>query len=81
MSIPCQFVVLHHQNHSKTIHYSRKGEGAKEEDASVKAVTLASIIAVLLTRMVIHRVTQMYRMTVITCANDHCNEDYDNNSY
>jgi len=71
--------LYYHQNHSKTINYLRKGGGAKEEDASVKAMTQASIMAVLL--MVIHRVTQMYRMTVLTCANDHCHEDYDNNSY
>ena len=51
----------------------------KEGGRGVKAMTLASIMAVLL--MVIHRVTQMYRMIVLTCANDHCNKDYDNNSY
>jgi len=42
-----QKFLYYHQNHSKTIHYSRKGEGAKEEDASVEAVTLASVITVL----------------------------------
>jgi hypothetical protein len=47
MNIPYKFL-YYHQNQSKTIHYSRKGEGAKEEDASVEAVTLASIITVLL---------------------------------
>ena len=42
-------IFYYHQNHSKTIHFSRKGEGAKEEDASVETATVASIITILLT--------------------------------
>lgn len=46
INIPCK-VLYYHLNHSKTIHHLRKGEGAKELDASEEAVTVASIITVL----------------------------------
>lgn len=55
-------------NHSKTIHHLRKGEGAKELDASEEAVTVARIITVLL--MFIQDQQTVWQST---CADDHCN--------
>ena len=61
----------------KTIHCSRKGEGAKGEDASVKAITVASIIRILL-------MVWSLGINQLTCVDDHCKSSpqlYEDNSY